>query len=709
MAIWLSVVLVILGIMNISVGMLAIADGNRDILVNRLFFIVCFTSMVWCIGYALMGIAPGELASYVLRAVALFGVFSCCAAIVFYTQNMSRIFFKYQRAFEVYLISGGLFSYVAVAMPQAVTFTMTPYGRYYVSNQWIGRYIQYVYLASLFAVCLHIAFKWWKGTKYKREKRMARYLVVSSVVITLGAFFDAVFPLFGMTAFPSSAITTFIYIQLLFMGLRQYNATVIATASVSRTIFKTIATPVVIIGDRMEVIECNEKACEYLGGTMEELMDAHYFDWIRFTKPDEAERIRIDLMNLTEEIEFQAYIRSSGDSCTIVATPIYDRFGELLCLICMLNDNTKYENIRKAADMAEHRAEMSEAVEKAFIRRVNDKLRTPIQETVAYLDSIKDRLDSLTSYDAEHIRFLCIDNVRLLDKIDELLDISRIEAGGFELENHKFDLESLMLEVIAEAGEMIDESKLRLITRISPKVPRIIIGDRKRLKYVLGVILANAVRFTEQGRIMLQLSANVSFGVVKLMFSISDTGLGIEERELDYLFGIPDENGGKISEGAGLSLSACSKIVKLMDGKIKVRSSPGMGTTFSFDVNMTTDDEQGIVPYGEYKQKVMIIMDDQFKTEAMAHTLRELGIECDTMIRERIENTNLSEDDSVTLVLVGAGIMSRMKAYLKQAYRYADFVPVYSYKNYNRLEKGAEGICESFIFSQIRDVLRTRS
>ncbi len=708
MTILLSVILVILGIMNVSVGMLSRREKTKAQSVNKLFFNVCLGSALWCIGYALMAIAPQEGSAYLLRAVALFGVFSCCASIVRYTQCMSGIYFKHQKAFVIFLICGAIICFVLVALPGAVTFVDTAYGRYYVFNPWIGRYTQYAYLLSLFAACLWMSYVWKKRARHKREKLMARYLMISSIVISAGAFFDTIFPLFKMPAFPSSAISTFIYIQILYVGLKQYNATSVSSVGVSEYIFKTIVTPVIIMNEDMSIFDCNDMACGYLAGTKEEIIGSSAADWLRYMNPADAERLRVEILNQSEEIEVRTMVRGTGAACSMVSTPVYDKFGELLCIISILNDNTEYEKIRRQARESTRRAELSEAAKKEFLVRIDKKIKAPIHDDVALIEALRAGDHEFSETESERMDAVLASNRDLIRSMDELLELSCIRSGDFALAHHKFDIEELLVEVFSETAETIDESRVRLITRISPSVPKILTGDRTRLKYIFASILQNAVRYTNLGRIMFQLTCEVSFGNVTLHVKISDTGCGINEEELDSIFGMQDETGNYINEGSTLTLALCSKLIKMMNGRISVRSSVGTGTTVSFDIELHTDDELGIVPYGSYRQKALVIMDDQYKSEAVAYTLKELGMNCETMIRERIEGANLTEDDKVSLVLVGAGILTRMRAYLHQAYKYARLVPVYSYKNYKLLEPGDEGVCGTLLFSQIKEVLKRR-
>ncbi len=689
-----------------SVGVIALSDNDKKNSINRTFFGMCLTATIWCVGYAFMYVAQSDIAAYIFRAMALLGVFVCCFLIMTFVQIISGVRFKYQKGFNAYMISLGFISLILVAMPQSVTFVETPYGRSYVANPWIGRYVQYFYLCSLIVACSNVGLKLKQKADYTRERMIARVIIINTLIISVGAVFDAVIPLFGLTAFPSSAISTLFFVQLYYRMLKQYNSTVLATSGSSKYIFRTIANPVVILNEKMCIMDFNENACTYLNISGDKLKGASIKDCLTYLNENEEEHIFTDIYNLSDRIEVPAKIKKTGFICDIVMSPVFDDYNDPLCLICIMNDKTSTEILRAEADYHAHRSEVYSHAKKSFLKRIRDDMRTPVLDTIMYINSLKSDIlyagNPERANEAEEIRQK---NIHMLETIDELLDIAKFESDDFVITEKPFDLEGLLIDIVSEMSDRVDENRQKFLTSISTGIPKELTGDSVRLKQILTIILLNAIRYTPEGYITLTLKSVQEFGEVTLNFTISDTGRGMRQQDMDYIFGVEgDEDSGA---GTGLSLALCSKLIKMMGGEIKLQSTLGSGTTFLFSVKMQADSEMSIVPYGDYKQNVLIIMDDVRKAQTMENVLKEMGLHCESMVKDKVESMNFVADDDVDIVIVAADILNKMRAYLNHSYRFARLIPVYSYKAYKRLESGSEGICGNLLFSQIGAVLNT--
>ncbi|MBR0149339.1 MAG: PAS domain-containing protein [Lachnospiraceae bacterium] len=701
---WISIVLLIIGVINMSVGATSLADDKENH-INRIFFGMCITSMVWCMGYAFMYMAHSDMYAYIFRAIALLGVFVCCFFIMVFVQVISGVKFRYQKAFNAYMISIGIMSLILIAMPQSVTFVKTAYGRSYMSNPWIGRYVQLFYLGTLFLACFYMGIRLRQKAGYTRERMIARTIIITSCIIVLGTVFDVGIPMLGGHAFPSSAISTLLFTQVYYRMLKQYNSTVLATSGSSKYIFRTIANPVLILNEKLCIMDFNDNACTYLAISADKLKGAYVNDYVTYLNDGGAEQIYTDIYNLSERIEVGAKIKKTGFICDMVMSPVFDAYNDPLCLICIINDKTGIEQLKSEALYHAHRSEVFSHAKKSFLCRIREDMRGPILDTVSYLNSVKaDMLaggNADRSNEAEAIRQK---NIHLLDTLDELLDIARIESDDFTIQLRPFDLEDLILEVISDMSDRIGDGRQTLLTGISPLIPRRVIGDGVRLKQIMTIIMSNAIRYTPEGYITLTLKSVIEFGEVTLHFTVSDTGRGMRAQDMDHIFGIEGDEDG--SGGSSLSLSLCAQLVKMMGGEIKLQSTLGSGTTFFFSVKLRADSEEAIVPYGDYDLNALIITDDVRKAQAMENVLKELGLRCETMVKDKVESMNFVADDEVDIVFVAEDILNRMRAYLNHSYRRAKLIPVYSYKEYKRLDPGSEGICGALLFSQIGDILK---
>ena len=196
-------------------------------------------------------------------------------------------------------------------------------------------------------------------------------------------------------------------------------------------------------------------------------------------------------------------------------------------------------------------------------------------------------LDSeLTEEQRENLMIISQSATSLQSILNDVLDLSKIEANCMELENAEFDLPVLMNGAAATLRVRAKEKGLQLLSTLSPDVPRMLIGDQTRLRQVLTNLLGNAIKFTQQGGIEISVTLIAEkAGSVELQFSVRDSGIGIPPESHAKIFDAFVQADGSMTRrfgGTGLGLSICSKLVRLMGGEIWLESEPGQGSTFHF-------------------------------------------------------------------------------------------------------------------------------
>lgn len=241
------------------------------------------------------------------------------------------------------------------------------------------------------------------------------------------------------------------------------------------------------------------------------------------------------------------------------------------------------QNYREAADQAKS-ADMTKSV---FIANMSHEIRTPMNGVIGMLTALEQ-----TDLSPDQKRFAEIAQKSangLLYMINDILDLSKIESGKMTLCQAEFSL-SEALDVVVESLRHNASSKgLEIDVDIDEATPQLLIGDETRLRQVLFNIAGNAVKFTDEGKIVIAVkSAGAGKdGRTALTFSISDTGIGISERDLTRLynrFERADSDRVRETTGAGLGLAIAAELVDLMGGKLKCESEVGEGSTFSFTV-----------------------------------------------------------------------------------------------------------------------------
>ncbi|SMF14744.1 Signal transduction histidine kinase [Alteromonadaceae bacterium Bs31] len=224
-----------------------------------------------------------------------------------------------------------------------------------------------------------------------------------------------------------------------------------------------------------------------------------------------------------------------------------------------------------------------------FAANVSHELRTPMNGVLGMLEMLGD--SSLTGKEREYLNVAKNSAKSLLQLINDILDFSKNEAGKTILEEEDFDLFDHVEEVVALLGTQTQKKKIDLTYSILGDLPRCFKGDVNRIRQLLINLTNNAIKFTDRGTVSIDLTkrdeGSGDSAMVKLRFTISDTGIGIPQDKQEHIFSAFSQADGKTTRrygGTGLGLSICKQLVELMQGEIGVKSTPGNGSVFWFDL-----------------------------------------------------------------------------------------------------------------------------
>ncbi|MDM8544406.1 ATP-binding protein, partial [Desulfococcaceae bacterium HSG9] len=236
-----------------------------------------------------------------------------------------------------------------------------------------------------------------------------------------------------------------------------------------------------------------------------------------------------------------------------------------------------------------HQAESANQAKSAFLANMSHELRTPLNAILGFAQ-LMTRSRTLPREHEENLATINQSGKHLLTLINQVLDLSKIEAGRITLDKRDFDLHNMLSELENMFRIQADKKALQLVFNSAENVPRHIRTDEIRLRQTLINLLNNALKFTKEGGVAVRTgiadSEDRKAGIRKLKFEIEDTGPGIASEETDKVFEafVQTETGMKTQEGSGLGLPISKKFVQLMGGDITIKSEPGRGTTFTFDI-----------------------------------------------------------------------------------------------------------------------------
>ncbi|SMF28882.1 response regulator [Desulfovibrio gilichinskyi] len=308
-------------------------------------------------------------------------------------------------------------------------------------------------------------------------------------------------------------------------------------------------------------------------------------------------------------VAFNARVASSG-------------VGTFQQVHCVFHDITKERNTEKAIIKAKEAAEKASRSKSEFLANMSHEIRTP-------LNGIMGMMQLLQSSDLknEQIRYVTMaiqSSRRLTSLLSDILDLSRVEAGKMNISYEKFELTDILHQLSEMYCAVASQSGVELILSIDPNVPHYVIGDSVRLQQVLTNLLGNSLKFTTEGKITVEAyKLPISKeNMVKILFSVSDTGVGIPEGKIQDLF-VPfsqaSEGYTRKYQGAGLGLSICKRLVNMMGGGMSLESEEGNGTTVHFTALFGGVDQDYIPSPAEVQTEIIrqdpmriLLVEDEF-------------------------------------------------------------------------------------------------
>ncbi|NEO97523.1 MAG: response regulator [Symploca sp. SIO2E9] len=430
--------------------------------------------------------------------------------------------------------------------------------------------------------------------------------------------------------------------------------------------FETINDGVILTNLNGEIVDWNPAAESIFGYHKAEVLGKT--SGIVY-QPEQATKLTEEMLEglfrdqrWTREIQF---IRKDGSTgvCETTFVPLDDETGQISITMGVNRDITERKNYENKLVKARESALEAAQAKARFLANMSHEIRTPMNGVLGMSELLLST--NLTAQQLKFVQTLQVSGEHLLEVINDILDFSKLEAGEMRLKLDEFDLNLCLEEVLDLCSTQAAEKNLELALLIDNKVPRLLLGDEVRLRQILTNLVGNAIKFTNEGEVLILVSEFEQVGdeieavngdkvsseqsesgqLIELHFAVKDSGIGIsieDQKKLFESFSQLDNSSTRKYTGTGLGLAISKQLVKIMGGKIGLESELGVGSTFWFTakLNQVVADSQqearnqfatksSASPEILTGKKVLVIDDRPVNRQIVQHQLTARGMEVD--------------------------------------------------------------------------------
>lgn len=461
--------------------------------------------------------------------------------------------------------------------------------------------------------------------------------------------------------------------ELVFQNIeKQKRVTELRIANYARILIEASLDPLFTINPAGKITDMNNASVIITGTSREKLLGTDFFDY--FTEPEKAKEGYEEIFAKGFVSDFPLTIRDHKLTDVLFNGSEYkDEKGHVLGVVVVARDITEQKRIEKEltearvfaelataiAEEAQSKAEVTRRIaedavkaKQQFLSNMSHEIRTPMNAIIGFTKVVLKT--ELSTKQREYLTAIKMSGDALIVLINDILDLAKVDAGKMTFEEIPFKMASSISAMLHLFETKIQEKNLKLLIEYDKSIPEVLVGDPVRLHQIILNLVSNAVKFTTRGTITVSVRMlNDDEEEVSVEFSVTDTGIGIQENKIDNIFDNFQQatsETARIYGGTGLGLAIVKQLVEQQGGCTHVKSKVDEGSTFSFRLSFkkTKDEAEDISDIMEFDTeikniKVLVVEDMALNQLLMKTLLDDFGFECDITANGKIAIEKLKE------------------------------------------------------------------
>ena len=448
-------------------------------------------------------------------------------------------------------------------------------------------------------------------------------------------------------------------------------------------------------------LDVNEAGLKASGFSREELMSRNLYDLIIPEKHDNV-RMYLRQIKTSNHASGEMTIRKKNGEQAVwqFMSAIDENVDGNLQVMANAVDITERKKMENEILAAKEIAEKAYTLKSEFVANMSHEIRTPLNGIIGFTELLLET--NLDDTQRQYLEIINQSGVSLYSIINDILDFSKLENQKLKLNLDKVEIEELVSEAFNIVAYSNTKKQLEMLIDIDDAIPRYILTDEMRLKQVFVNLLSNALKFTEEGEIVLYVKVldDLGEGKKRIRFGVRDTGIGINTEKQAEIFNAFSQEDGSITKrygGTGLGLTISNQILALAGSVLQVESDQGKGSDFFFDIQFDTEEEEYDLSLTDIK-RVLIVDDNQNNRKILKRMMERKNIEvveCDSGLKALLLVMDKCEFDVIIMdyhmpIMDGIETIRKMKNIIPDSTSIAPYVVLYSSSDDTNLQDACD-------------------